>query len=227
MSNAVAVVTGCSSGIGMVAAKLLLDRGYLVIGGSLSETYIEDPNFIDLELDVREADSVASFFNEISKYSEEIEVFVNNAGICELGALEDTSHEDFYNQVETNYLSQFLIFKEIGGFLIPGESHVVNILSTAGKASFENASAYSSAEHGKRAFLSCIQKEWKSQKVKFTNLHLGPVSTAIWKNLTNDFDMDKMLDTTDIKFLLEWVLDAPFHLELTDVTATHIENIME
>src|SRR5690606_38748509 len=117
------------------------------------ETVIDHPNFIDFELDVREAGSVSGFFEEVAKYSEEIEVFVNNAGICELGSLEDTSHEDFYNQVETNFVSQFLVYKELQSFLVPRQSHVINILSTAGKNAFANASAYSSAESARTAFL--------------------------------------------------------------------------
>jgi NAD(P)-dependent dehydrogenase (short-subunit alcohol dehydrogenase family) len=82
MNEKVAVITGTSSGLGLAMATTCLERGFLVFGGSRTESPIVHENFIDLELDIRSEKSVIEFFSEIAKETEVVDVLINNAGIC-------------------------------------------------------------------------------------------------------------------------------------------------
>ena len=125
----IAVVTGSSRGIGEAFTASLLECGYLVYGGSRTESRIDHPNFIDIELDVRNKKSVEAFYNEIAEKTEVIDVLVNNAGICEMSSFKDTNEKEFLNNFSTNAFGSYLVLKGFEEFIIEEETKVFNILS--------------------------------------------------------------------------------------------------
>ena len=116
MEPKVAIVTGSSSGLGEAITRSLLNQDYLVFGGSRSESAIIHNNFIDLELDVRSESSVKSFYSEVLKETEVVDLFVNNAGICEMSSLGETASKEFANHFATNVLGSFHMLKALEPF---------------------------------------------------------------------------------------------------------------
>jgi NAD(P)-dependent dehydrogenase (short-subunit alcohol dehydrogenase family) len=221
-----AVVTGTSSGIGLQVLESLLERDYFVIGGSRSETPFEHDNFVDVELDVRDSESVIDFFNKISEYTDSIHLFVNNAGITEFGAISALSEEDFTNQIETNLHSQFYLFKNLQDYLVEGETHILNILSTSSKNTYPHVSAYCAAEQGKYGFIQSVQKEWEDFHVRFSNLFVGAVDTPLWQGIDNPLDASKMLSMDDFMYVLDTVLDAPINIQFPELTFLHKDSYL-
>ena len=88
-----ALVTGSSSGLGLEISKFLINSGYTVFGGSRSGTELEHENFYDVELDLTSEDSVEEFFETVREFTSKLDLIVNNAGICEMASLADTSLE--------------------------------------------------------------------------------------------------------------------------------------
>src|SRR5687768_10967955 len=111
-----AIVTGSSSGLGLEITKSLLFSGFTVFGGSRSGTDIEHERFYDVELDVTSAESVEEFFDTVREYTQEIHLVINNAGICEMSPLSETSLEAFEIQLATNTRGPFLLFKYLESF---------------------------------------------------------------------------------------------------------------
>ena len=226
MAGQFAVVTGTSSGIGLQVLESLLERDYFVIGGSRSETPLEHSNFIDLELDVRDRDSVMDFFNRVSEYTDAIHLFVNNAGITEFGSISSLSEEDFSNQIETNLHSQFYLFKNLQDYLIEGETHILNILSTSCKYTYPHVAAYCAAEQGKYGFIQSVQKEWEDYHVRFSNLFVGAVDTPLWQGIDNPLDASKMLTMDEFMYVLDTVLDAPINIQFPELTFLHKDSYL-
>lgn len=222
-----AVITGSSSGLGYAMAAHLLELGWNVAGGSRSGTDLEHDNFYDLELDVTDPAAVDEFYKTLSDLTEEVHLFVQNAGICEMSTAVDSSAEQFDLHLKTNTLGPFLMLQGLVDYLVPGVTHVVSILSTAAKHGYPSASAYNASKFAQRGFLESLQKEWKAHKVRFTQLYPGGIDTPLWDSVGKEFSRDRMLSIEDFMLVFNFVVTAPTHLRIADLTFLHQEGFLE
>ena len=175
-----ALVTGSSSGLGLEITKSLIESGYTVFGGSRSGTEFEHENFYDVELDITSEESVEEFFETVREYTSRLDLIVNNAGICEMSPLSETTLEQFESHLATNTIGPFLLFKHIESFLIKNETHIISILSTAAQYGYPNVSAYNASKFGQLGLIESLKKEWVEHKIRFTNLLPGAIDTPLW-----------------------------------------------
>jgi 3-oxoacyl-[acyl-carrier protein] reductase len=222
-----ALVTGSSSGLGLEITKSLIQKGYTVFGGSRSGTDLEHENFYDVELDITSESSVDEFFETVREFTDVIHLVINNAGICEMMSVSDTSAESFENHFATNTLGPFLIFKNLESFLIPSETHVVSILSTAAHYGYPNVSAYNASKFGQLGLIESLKKEWKDHKVRFTNLFPGAINTPLWDKMGTRFSRDKMLRVEDFMAVFDFIIQAPANIQFPEITFLHREGFLE
>lgn len=225
-NDKVAVITGTSSGLGLAMARSMLERGFLVFGGSRSETPIDHDNFIDLKLDVRKESSIISFYQEIAKETEVIDILINNAGICEMSSISETTTEEFVDHFSTNTLGPYYLLKHFEPFILSEESQVINIASVSAKHAYANTASYTMSEFGKRGLLSVVEKEFKKYQVRFQNLFVGAVDTPIWEEY-EEIETDKMLSVEDFTYVFDSIIDAPKSIEFPDITFMHKESFLD
>src|SRR5690606_27714702 len=137
-----------SSGLGLEITKSLLFAGFTVFGGSRSGTDLEHDNFYDVELDITSDESVAEFFETIREFTDGIHLVVNNAGICEMSSVAEATLDAFELHLATNTVGPFLLFQGLEAFLVPDETHIISILSTAAQYGYPNVSAYNASKFG-------------------------------------------------------------------------------
>ena len=112
MKKRIAVVTGASSGFGMLTALELAENGFEVIStmrdkkrstNLLSEAKSSGitGNITIHELDVTSAESV-SLFKELVERVGQVDVLVNNAGFAGAGFVEEIPIDEYRSQFETN-----------------------------------------------------------------------------------------------------------------------------
>ena len=222
-----ALVTGSSSGLGLEITKFLIESGYTVFGGSRSGTELEHENFYDVELDITSEDSVNEFFDTIREYTPTLNLIVNNAGVCEMSPLSDTSLEQFEAHLATNTVGPFLLFKNIESFLIKNETHIISILSTAAQYGYPNVSAYNASKFGQLGLLESLKKEWVEHKIRFTNLFPGAIDTPLWDKMGSKFSRDKMLKTSDFMSVFGFVVNAPSVIQFPELTFLHRNGFLE
>jgi NAD(P)-dependent dehydrogenase (short-subunit alcohol dehydrogenase family) len=222
-----AIVTGSSSGLGLEITKSLLFSGYTVFGGSRSGTDLEHDNFYDVELDITSEESVEEFFETVREYAVSIDLVINNAGICEMAPVRETSTENFEKHFATNTLGPFLLFKYLESMLVKGETHIISILSTAAQYGYPNVSAYNASKFGQLGMIESLKKEWKDHKVRFTNLFPGAIDTPLWDKMGTKFSRDKMLSQSDFMSVFNFVVHAPPSIQFPELTFLHKEGYLE
>ncbi|HXH30009.1 MAG TPA: SDR family oxidoreductase [Bacteriovoracaceae bacterium] len=222
-----AIVTGSSSGLGLEITNSLLDSGFVVFGGSRSGTDVENENFYDVELDITSEDSVEEFFETIREYTDKIHLVINNAGVCEMGPLAESSLASFEQHLATNTLGPFLLFRGLETFLVKEETHIISILSTAAHYGYPNVSAYNASKFGQLGMLESLKKEWKDHKLKFTNLFPGAIDTPLWDKLGAQFSRKKMLRVSDFMAVFNFVIAAPASIQFPEITFLHREGYLE
>jgi len=222
-----ALVTGSSSGLGLEITKSLLRQGYTVFGGSRSGTEIEHDSFYDVELDLSSEESVDEFFETIREFTDKLDLVVNNAAICEMLPLNETTRESFEQQLSVNTIGPFLIFQGVESFLKPHETHLISILSTAALYGYPNVSAYSASKFGFLGLVESLKKEWKDYHIRFTNLFPGAIDTPLWDKMGSRLPRHKMLKTNEFMSVFDFVINAPASMQFPNLTFLHKDGFIE
>ena len=224
--NKVAIVLGTSSGLGLASAKSLLERGFLVFGGSRSESPIEHDNFIDLELDITQENQIKNFIYEVKQETEVVDLLINAAGVCEMNSFDDSTALDFRMHFETNVIGYFNFLKQFEPLILAEETHIINLFSISAKASFPNTMAFTSSEHSKKAMIQTLQKEWVKYQIRFSNLYIGAVDTPLWEEYS-EIDTRSMLSIEEFLYILNTIISAPSSIQFPDMTFLHRDGFIE
>ena len=100
------IITGCSTGIGLECAKYLKERYIKVYPTARDPKDVEMLKNIGFEhamqLDVRNANAISSVISKVIELDGSIDVWFNNAGYGQVGAIEDMPTEVLREQYETN-----------------------------------------------------------------------------------------------------------------------------
>ena len=103
------LVTGASSGFGLMLAKNLHEQGYNVIGTSRNPEKLQATvPFKVLALDITNENSIKEFTKQLFETVNQLDVLVNNAGYMLTGLAEETSTEDGWT-VEINAGAPFTL----------------------------------------------------------------------------------------------------------------------
>lgn len=130
--NRAAIVTGASSGIGLGITQALLERGYRVVGTSLSASKSKDlkpsDDLVLVDGDIGKKESAVKVAGAAIKRFGRIDLLVNCAGIYIPKPFVDYTPEDFATMVSTNVGGYFFITQQaVAQMRIQKSGHVVSI----------------------------------------------------------------------------------------------------
>ncbi len=221
-----ALVTGTSSGLGQEIAYYLLDEGYTVFGASRSGSEIEHGNFVDIVCDIGIEQEVENLFNTINETTDQLDLIINNAGICYISPLVETSSKEFLEQIQTNTLGTFHILKHALNFIIENQTHIVTITSTAGKYGYQNASGYSASKFALHGLIDSLRKEWKELGVRFSTLCPGAIDTPFWEKIDINLNPDKSLNLDEFMYVFQMVVNSPVSMQFPEITFLHKNGVL-
>jgi ketoreductase len=159
-SKPAALVTGATSGIGLEIAGRLARLGTSVyICSRSADTLAATVKSLQnegLDVDGRVCDVTDGVqIRELVRAAVErfgpIDILVNNAGRSGGGVTAQISDELWFDVINTNLNSVFLLTREVltaGGMLEKHRGRIVNIASTGGKQGVLHGAPYSAAKHG-------------------------------------------------------------------------------
>lgn len=198
----VALVTGCSSGIGYETALALARNGYHTFASmrdtSKSDKLQEAAGDLSLEiirLDVDDHESITSAINKIVADTGRLDVLVNNAGYGQFGCVEDVTIEEFQRQFKTNFFGIVKTIQETAPIMRKqGSGIIVNISSIVGRMGLPGSSAYISTKFALEGLSECLRYELGQFGIKTTLIEPGVIKTGF-------FDSMKMPESkTDPKY---------------------------
>ncbi len=200
IQDKIAIVTGSSKGIGLATCLILLKEGVKVAGWSRSKTEIDHANFINIQADVRDIESVKLAFDTTkSHFGGEVSILINNAGLGWEGHLETFDHEKWKNMFATNVDSIFYTCQQVlPGMRTQRAGHIINISSIAGLTGIKGMSGYCATKFAVRGLTHSLYKEVRDYGVKVTCIYPGSVNTHFFDEIDSVETHNNMMRPEDI-----------------------------
>ena len=171
LKNAVALITGGSSGIGRAVARSLVASGARVaITGRdqrrLSET-AKQLGVHAIHADVAVEADVERTYREVMEKFGDLDILVNNAGSGVFKNLVDFDRKEFEAVFATNVTGAMLMAREAAKIFIKRQrGNIVNIASTAGLRGAPKGTAYYASKFALRGMTECWRGELRQHNIR-------------------------------------------------------------
>ena len=188
LSGKVALVTGCSRGIGLAVAEALAGAGADILGVSATlEAYGSEVSrrveaagrsFVARRVDFSDRAAVRAFARQIVDLERSPDILVNNAGTIERAPAID--HEDhLWDRVlEVNLTGPFILTRELGKAMV--ERKAGKIIFTASLLSFQGGilvPGYTASKSAISGLVRTLSNEWAPHGVNVNGIAPGYIAT--------------------------------------------------
>jgi NAD(P)-dependent dehydrogenase (short-subunit alcohol dehydrogenase family) len=188
----VAVVTGSSSGFGLLVCIELARAGFQVVAtmrdlarsGKLDEAaeLARVADRIDVRrVDITEHDSLIPAAEQIVRDHERIDVLVNNAGFAVGGFAEDIRLDELRKQFDTNFFGAVAMTKAVLPVMRRQKSgHIIMVSSVSGRAATPVISSYAASKFALEGWSEALRIEIRALGIRVVLVEPGSFETDIW-----------------------------------------------
>jgi NAD(P)-dependent dehydrogenase (short-subunit alcohol dehydrogenase family) len=181
------LITGCSSGIGKVAAAGLQKRGYRVFASARKLRDVEQltrEGFESLRLDLADSQSIREATEILfERTGGELYALFNNGAFGQPGAVEDLSREVLRNQFETNFFGTH----ELTTLVLPkmraqGYGRILYNSSVLGFVALTFRGAYNASKFALEGLADTLRMELHGTDIKVILIEPGPILSKFREN---------------------------------------------
>ena len=174
LKGQVALVTGCSTGLGVQMAKALANQGADIVAVARRQNLIDEVaadiakefgvKTLAVRCDITDTDQVEAMVDTVLQAFGRIDILVNNAGTGAVAPAEDITDEQFYNEMDIDLFGSFRVARAIAKkAMIPARyGRIINISSMYGLVGNKIAGSapYHAAKGGVVNLTRALAAEW-------------------------------------------------------------------
>lgn len=221
------LITGCSSGIGLAAARTMQARGWKVLATCRKAVDCErlrEEGFISFRLDYEDRESIREGFERALEEGDgRIDALFNNGAYGIPGFVEDLPGDALRAIFEANFFG----WHELTRLVLPvmsaqGAGRIVQNSSILGFAAMKYRGAYNSTKFAVEGYSDTLRLELAGSGIEVILIEPGPIDTKIrensygpfkrwidWRNSRNKaFYEEKMIPRLEAERV-----DSPFELQ--------------
>jgi short-subunit dehydrogenase len=185
LDEQVMVITGASSGIGLVTARLAAQRGVRVVLAARNEKNLHDAaaairrsggRAAFAVADVADPTQVAAIADTAIREFGRIDTWVNNAAVSMYGRLTDLSIDDMRRQMDVNYWGQVYGSRTAVAHLRHGGGALINVGSALSDRAIPLQGGYCAAKHALKAFTDALRMELEEEGLPIAVTLVKPAS---------------------------------------------------
>ena len=204
LDHKLALVTGCSRGIGMAIAIDLANAGADIIGvsntmpnqGSEVQKAVEATGrkFYPYAADFSNRTALHAFIEKVKLDHPRIDILINNAGSIMRAPAAEHSDEYWDTIMEINLNAQFVLTREIGKRMVADKSG--KIVFTCSLLSFQggiNVPGYAASKGAITSLLKAFANEWAAHGVNVNGVAPGYIETDNTEALRADPERSKSI----------------------------------
>jgi 3-hydroxy acid dehydrogenase/malonic semialdehyde reductase len=236
MSKRIVLITGATSGIGEATARLLAKNNFdLILCGrrqdrlnTLQKELSSQTSVTTLSFEVRDVRAVQEAIRSLPEKWKAIDVLINNAGNAHgFDPIQTGSLEDWDAMIDINVKGLLYVSKEvIPGMTERASGHIINLGSIAGKEVYPGGNVYCASKFAVDALTKGMRLDLNPYNIKVTSINPGLVETEFAlvrfkgneEKAGNVYKGMKPLTGPDIADIMLYVLQAPAHVMLADIT---------
>jgi NAD(P)-dependent dehydrogenase (short-subunit alcohol dehydrogenase family) len=175
----VALITGCSTGIGRDLAQRLTQSGYTVVATARkAETLWDIQAALKLPLDVTQPESIQAAVDCVLQHFGRIDVLVNNAGYAVRGAVEEVPVEQTQQMFDANVFGVIRMIQAVVPHMRQQKAgRIINISSIAGKLVTPANGAYSASKFALEAISDALRLELAPFGIQVVLVEPGSIKT--------------------------------------------------
>jgi NAD(P)-dependent dehydrogenase (short-subunit alcohol dehydrogenase family) len=215
----IALVTGGGRGLGEATCRTLAAAGATVVVADIREDLagkvaeqIQDEigQAFPLRLDITDEGQAEQAIGRVVEQHGALDILINNAGVDITVPVEELSVDDWDRILAVNLRAPFIMSK----YTLPvmkrqGRGHIVNIVSTAAKRAWANASAYHASKWGLLGLSHALHVEARPHNVKVTAVISGGMRTPFLLDRFPELDPAVLQDPRNVAQTIRFVLTQP------------------
>ena len=228
LQNTVALVTGGAQGLGEALCRTLGQDGATVaiadIRGEQAEALASKLNAdglhtVAVPMDVTDADAAQSAVRRFSEQYGKLDILINNAAIDKTVSVEELNLSEWDRIMATNLRGPFVMSKLALAMMTTRRTgHIINIVSTAAKRAWANASAYHASKWGLLGLSHALHVEARSHGVKVTAVISGGMRTPFLLDRFPDIDLATLQDPQNVAETVRYLLRLPADTVVPEMT---------
>lgn len=206
------LITGCSSGIGYVAANLLKARGYQVFASARQQRDAErltNEGLNAIRLDLTDSQSISDALKWIFEQTQgQLYALFNNGAYGQPGAVEDLSREVLRSQFETNLFGWHdLTRRVIPVMRSQGQGRIIQNSSVLGLVALRYRGAYTASKFALEGLSDTLRMELHGSGVHVSLIEPGPIESRFRANslimAKKHIDMENSVHRENYKLTVE------------------------
>jgi NAD(P)-dependent dehydrogenase (short-subunit alcohol dehydrogenase family) len=227
LQGKVALVTGGGRGLGEAICRTLAEAGMKIVVGDLRPDLADavadslkaaGTDAVALRLDVTDEDSIQTVVQETVDRFGRFDVLVNNAGVDVTVSIDELTVDQWDRIVAVNLRAPFILSRLVLPIMREqGGGHIVNIISTAAKRAWANASAYHATKWGLLGFSHALHVEARPHGVKVSAIVAGGMRTPFLLDRFPDLDPGLLQDPKNVAETIRFVLTQPAETVIPEV----------
>jgi len=187
-----ALITGASSGFGLLTSVTLAKRGWQVLATMRDlnrkerlESAARDAGVLERiefhALDITNGEQIAKIAALVAGRAEPLHALVNNAGFAVPGFAEDVTDAELREQFDTNFFGTTAVTRA----LLPqmrrqGFGHVVVVTSISGRMGYPGVSSYAASKFALEGWTETLRYELLARGIHVVLVEPGSFDTDIW-----------------------------------------------
>ena len=183
------LITGCSTGIGLATAIHLAGRGHSVYAsvrdlatseGLRGATEEAGVALTVLSLDVDSPESIRAGVERVVEEAGRVDVLVNNAGVGDLWAIEDTTETGLLQMFRTNVFGPIALIRAVlPGMRAAGLGTIVNVSSVSARIVSAFSGPYAATKYALEAITQAVAVEGAAHGIRCVAIEPGFTQTPM------------------------------------------------